>query len=118
MADRAFACNLLGAPLKFKKESHIGPDLELQTTGIEAQLGTPRRLVTGLFGTIPTLTTTTTTTTTTTEFAADGAAVSAQQSGDLVVGLFGFQEAVNLVSFLSAVVLVHLATWTWQFEWP
>jgi hypothetical protein len=25
---------------------------------------------------------------------------------------------VNLVSFFSAEVLVHLATWTWRFEWP
>ena len=52
------------------------------------------------------------------EFAADGAAVSAQQSGDLADGLVGFQEAVNLVSFFSAEVLVHLATWTGRFKWP
>jgi hypothetical protein len=32
--------------------------------------------------------------------------------GDLGDGLFGFQEAVNLVSLFSAEVLVHLATWT------
>jgi hypothetical protein len=32
--------------------------------------------------------------------------------------LVGFQEAVNLVSFYSAEVLVHLATWTWRFKWP
>jgi hypothetical protein len=49
------------------------------------------------------------------EFAADGAEVSAQQSGNLADGLFGFQEAVTL---FSAEVLVHLATWTWRFEWP
>jgi hypothetical protein len=46
------------------------------------------------------------------KFAANGAAVSAQQSDDLADGLFGFQEAVNLVSFLSAEVLVHWATST------
>ncbi len=34
--------------------------------------------------------------------AADGAAASAQQSGDLADGLLGFQDAVNLVSFFSA----------------
>jgi hypothetical protein len=51
-----------------------------------------------------------------TEFSVDGAAAPAQQSGDLADGLFGFQEAVNFVSFFSAEVLVHLATWTWRFE--
>jgi hypothetical protein len=65
-----------------------------------------------LLGTIATLTSATA------EFAADGAAAPAQQSGDLADGLFGFQEAVNLVSFFSAEVLVHLTTWTWRFEWP
>ena len=51
------------------------------------------------------------------EFAADLAGVSAYQAADHADGLFGFQEAVNLVSFFSAEVLIHLATWTWRFEW-
>jgi hypothetical protein len=46
----------------------------------------------------------------TAEFAAYGAAAPAQLSGDLADGLFGIQEAVNLVSLLSAEVLVHQAT--------
>jgi hypothetical protein len=75
-------------------------------------LGALKRLGAGLLGAIPPLATTTA------EFAADGAAVSAQQSGDLTDGLFGFQEAVNLVSFFSAEVLVHLATWTWRLKRP
>jgi len=49
-----------------------------------------------LLGAIATLTTATA------EFAANGAAASAQQSGDLADGLLGFQDAVNLVSFFSA----------------
>jgi hypothetical protein len=57
-----------------------------------------------LFGSIATLASATS------EFAADGAAAPAQQSGNLADGLFSFQEAVNLVSFFSAEVLVHLAT--------
>jgi hypothetical protein len=52
------------------------------------------------------------------KFAANGAAVSAQQSGDLADGLFGFQEAVNLVSFFSAKVLIHLANLTWRLKRP
>jgi hypothetical protein len=43
-----------------------------------------------LIGTVPALTTTAI------EFAADGTAVSAQQSSDLADGLVGFQEAMNL----------------------
>jgi hypothetical protein len=65
-----------------------------------------------LLGTIATLTSATA------EFAADGAAAPAQQSGDLADGLFGFQEAVNLVSFFSAEVLVHWATSTWRLKRP
>jgi hypothetical protein len=30
--------------------------------------------------------------------------------------LIGFQTAVNLVSFYSAEVLEHLATWTWRIK--
>lgn len=69
-------------------------------------LGTLRSLCAGLLNTIPALATTTT------EFAADAAAVSAQQSDNLTDGLFGFQDAKNLVSFFSTEVLVHLATLT------
>ncbi len=110
VADRHLACNLLRAPLNAKLEVHIGPDLGIYKAGIPAALGTLRRLRASLLGTIATLATTTT------EFAADGAAAPAQQSGDLADGLFGFQEAVNLVSFFSAEVLVHWATSTWRFE--
>jgi hypothetical protein len=45
-------------------------------------------------------------------------AVSAKQSGDLAVGLFGFKEAVNFVSFFSAEVHVHWATSTWRLKKP
>ncbi len=51
-------------------------------------------------------------------FAADGAAVPAQHSGNLADGLLGLQDAVNLVSFFSIEVFVYLATWTWRFKWP
>jgi hypothetical protein len=112
MADRYLACNLLGSPLKPKEERHNGPDRWVKPAGITAASGSHRRLGAGLFSGIAT------TPTPTIEFAADGAAVSAQQSGNLADGLFGFQKAVNLVSFFSAEVLVHLATWTWRFEWP
>jgi hypothetical protein len=64
-----------------------------------------------LIGAIPKLTTTKA------KFAAYGSGVSAQQSGDLSENLLGIQETVNLVSFLSAEVLEHLATWTWRYEW-
>lgn len=50
--------------------------------------------------------------------ACNGASVSAQQPSNLADNLFGFQEAVNLVSFFTAEVFVHLATWTWRFKWP
>ena len=112
MADRHLGCNLLGAPLKRKEERHIGPDLWAHSVGISAALSSLRRLRASLLGAIATLATPPI------EFAADGAAVSAQQSGDLADGLVGFQEAVNLVSFYSAEVLLHLATWTWRFQWP
>jgi hypothetical protein len=70
MADRHLACNLLGSPLYPKVEVHIGSDLGIYTEG--ASLCSLRRLGAGLFGTIATLTTTTN------EYAADGAAVSAE----------------------------------------
>jgi hypothetical protein len=57
-------------------------------------------------------------TTTAAQFAADGASASAQQAGNLADGVIGSQEAVDLVSFFSAEVLVHRATWTWRFERP
>jgi hypothetical protein len=112
VTDPNLVSNLLGAPLNSEEKSHIGPDLGVHTAGIAAVLSALRRLVAGLLGAIPALATTTA------EFTTDGAAMSAQQSGDLIDGLFGFQEAVNLVSFFSDEVLVHLATWTWRFERP
>jgi hypothetical protein len=86
-------------------EIHIGPDVGIYTEGITAALCSLRRLCAGLFGAIPKLATATT------ELAADGAAASAQKSGNIADDLFGSQEAVNLVSFFSAEVLVHLETW-------
>ncbi len=83
-----------------------GSDLWVHSVGITAALGSLSRLRASLLGAIATLATPTL------EFATDGAAVSAQQSGDLANGLVGFQEAVNLVSFYSAEVLVHLEIWT------
>lgn len=110
MADRHRACNLLGAPLNPKEERHIGPDLGSTRRALRlrwarsealAQACSARyprwprlRLSSRLM--VP--------------------AAPAQQSGNLADGLFGFQEAVNLASFFSAEVLVHLATWTWRFE--
>jgi hypothetical protein len=63
---------ILGAPLNAQVEIHIGPDFGIYTAGITAALGSLRRLGASLLGTIATLATTTN------EFAADGAAVSAQ----------------------------------------
>ncbi len=112
MANRHLACNLLGAPLDAQIEIDRSPDIGLHTKGIAAVLGSFRRLGARLFGAIPTLATPSD------KFAADDAAAPAQQSGDLADGLFGFQEAVNLVSFFSAEVLVHWATSTWRLKRP
>ena len=112
VADSQLVGNLPGAPLKPQVESHIGPDLGIHTAGIAAALGSLRRLATGLFSAIATQPSATA------QFAADGAAVSAQQAGDLADGLFGFQEAVNLVSFFLAEVLVHWVTSTWRLKRP
>ncbi len=101
MGDLHLGCNLLGAPLNAQVKIHIGPDFGIYTAGMTASLCPLSRLGAGLFGAIATLATTTA------EFAADGAVAPAQQSGNLADGLFGFQEAVNLVSFFSAEVLVH-----------
>lgn len=65
-----------------------------------------RLLGAGLFGAITTLTSALA------EFAAVCAAALAQLSADLADGLFGFREAVNLVSIRSAEVLVHRVTLT------
>ena len=70
-------------------------------TAIAAAKSSLRRFDAGLLSAIPTLTTTEE------KIADDGAKVSAQQSGDLADGLFGLQEAENLVSFISDDVLVH-----------
>ena len=109
-ADLHLGCNLLRAPLKPKKERQIGPEIWVHSVGITAALGSLRRLRASLLGAIATLATPTI------EFAVDGAAVSAHQSGDLADGLIGFQTAVNLVSFYSVEVLEHLATWTWRIK--
>ena len=101
MADRHLPSYLLGAPLSPKVERHITPNLGLHAAGVAAVLGPLRRLCACLLGGIATLTAATS------EFAADGAAMPAQQSGDLADGLLGFQEAVNLVSCFSTKMLVH-----------
>lgn len=77
-----------------------------------ASLGSLSSLGASLLGTIPA------SPSTTTQFEADGTAMSAQQSDNLANGLLDFQEAVNLISFFSADVLLHLATWTWRFKRP
>ena len=84
----------------------------LHTPGITAVLGSLRWFAASLLGAIATQTMATT------QFAAYGDAVPAQQAGNLADDLLGFQEAVNLVSFFSAEVLLHLATWTWRFKRP
>jgi len=78
------------------------PKLGIQAAGISVVLGSLRRLGTGFFGTIPAL-------------AAD-TAITPNQSGYLVDGLVGFQQAVNLVSFFLSEVLVHWATSTWRLK--
>jgi hypothetical protein len=47
------------------------------------------------------------------DFAADRAAAPAQDLGNLCERLIRFHEAVDLLSFFSAEVLVHWATSTW-----
>jgi hypothetical protein len=106
-ADADHVSNLLGASLKTKKGSQIGPDHGMQTAGIATQLSTLKRLVLGLFWKIDKLTTTTP------ELATDGNAVSAQQSGDLTDSLLVIKETSNLATFFSAEEVVHWATWTW-----
>jgi len=112
MAYRHLACNLLRAQLDAQIEIDLSPDLGLHTNGLASVLGSFRRFGARLFGAIPTLATPAD------KFAADGATAPAQQSGDLADGLFGFQEAVNLVSFFSAEVVVHWATSTWRLKRP
>jgi len=77
------------------------------TRGIAAALGSFRGHDTGLLYTIPALAETAA------EVAAQESVVLAQQSRDLADALFGLHEAVNLVSFFCAEVLVNLATWSW-----
>jgi hypothetical protein len=89
---------------------HIGSDLRLYTVSITAALCSLGLLGAILLRTVAMLAATTT------QFATDNATISAQQSGDLADSLLEFQEVVNLVSFLSAEVLVHLATWISRFE--
>jgi hypothetical protein len=84
--------------------------LWVYTAGIATVLSSLRCLGAGLLGAIATLATTTA------KLAADSAAVSAQQSGDIGDGLVCFQEAVNL--FYSDEMLVPWATWTWRLKRP
>jgi hypothetical protein len=49
-------------------------------------------------------------------FAANVAAVSANQSVYHPDGLFSFQDAVNLISLFSAEVLLHSTTSTWWLK--
>jgi hypothetical protein len=90
--------------LNAKVEIYIGTDFGIYTVSITAAPGSLRRLIASLLGAIATLATLTI------EFVADDAAPTTQKSGDLDDGWIGFQEAVNLVSFHLAEVLVHLAT--------
>jgi len=112
VADLELAGNLLGAPLHAQVKVHLGPYLGVHTSGVAAVLGTLRCFAASLLGAVATPATATL------KFAADGAAVAAQQAGNLGERVLGFQEAVNLVSFFSAEVLVHRATWTWRFKRP
>ena len=112
VTDLQFAGDLFGTPLHAEVERDIGPHLGMHAPRISTALCALRRFEASLFGAIATLPTATA------QFAADGAAVPAQQSGDLADGLFSFQEAVNLVSFFLGEVLVHLATGTWRFKRP
>jgi hypothetical protein len=66
------ARNLLGAPLNVQVEFHIRPDFRIYTVGITASLFPLRRLGSGLFGAIPTLTSATA------EFATYGAEAPTQ----------------------------------------
>lgn len=112
VADGEFVSNLLGAPLQSKVESHIAEDGSLQAPSIATALRSLGCLAAGLLGAVSALATTTA------QFSADGAAVSAQQAGDLTEAVAGSQKTVDLISFFSAEVLVHRATWTWRFERP
>jgi hypothetical protein len=102
LTENNFTCNLLRATLQAQLESHIYPAFNATRRAL-------RQFLALSIGLKPLATS---------QFATNGAAVSAQQSSDLADGLFGFQEAVNLVSFFSAKVLVHLATWTCRFKRP
>jgi len=106
VTDLQFAGGLFGTPFHSEVERDIGPHLDMHAPRISTELGALRRFEACLFGAIATLPTATA------QLAADVAAAHPQQSGDLADGLFCFQEAVNLVSFISAEVLVNLATWT------
>ena len=98
--------------MQSKVEHYIAPDLSTHASGVAAALRSLGCLAARLLSAVPALTTTAV------QFAADGAAASTQQAGNLADGVIGFQETVDLVSFFSAEVLVHRATWTWRFERP
>lgn len=112
VADCNLLGNLLRTPLQSKVEHYIAPDLSTHASGVAAALRSLGCLAARLLSAVPALTTTAV------QFAADGAAASTQQAGNLADGVIGFQETVDLVSFFSAEVHVHRATWTWRFERP
>lgn len=112
MADGQFARNLFRAPFNAQVERHLGPHPLRHTLCITAIFGALLSLGAGLLGAVATLPTATL------DLAAYGAAVSAKQPGNLRERVTGFHEAVNLVSFFWAEVLVHQATSTWRLKRP
>ena len=103
---------LLRAPLHPKEERHFGPHSGRYALSIAAALGAFGRFHASLFSSLGTIATPTF------DFAADRAEAPAQHLGNLRECLLGFHEAVNLVSFFSAEVLVHQATSTWRLKRP
>jgi hypothetical protein len=110
MTAGQFVRNLFRSPLNTQIESHLRPDPRLYALGVATALASLLGLVAGLLSTAATLPTATG------DFAADGAAVSAPQAGNLRECVLGFHEAVDLLPFFSAEVLVHRATSTWRFK--
>ena len=103
---------LLRTPLHPKEERHFGPHPRWYASGIAAAQGALSRFHARLFSSVATLATPAV------DFAADRAAAPAQDSGNLRERLIRFHEAVDLVSFFSAEVLVHWATSTWRLKRP
>ena len=74
-------------------ERHLRSAPRLCALGVATALASLLGLVAGLLGTAATLPTATS------DFAADGAAVSAQQAGNLRECVLGFHEAIDLLPF-------------------